>query len=48
MYGTLDYTNTDYINYPDKKWKIKNSENYNEKYKDAIKRAKSWHIWGFS
>ena len=48
MYGKIDAVNHNAINYPDKKFGIKNSEAYNEKYKDAIKRAKSFHIWGFT
>jgi hypothetical protein len=48
MYGRIDSVDHDTINYPDKKLGIKNSEVYNAKYQDAIKRAKSFNIWGFT
>ena len=46
MYGNLNKNR--FINYPHQKYGIKNSDKYNEKYEEAIERAKSYHIWSFS
>ena len=46
MYGDLSNTNQEF-RYPDAKYGIKDSEEYNIKYESAIERAKSFNIWSF-